>query len=92
MRRLMRARRRLTLLLTGAVLPSVLNGCWSSDIARRFRAGMMPGFVDGITSAITDPDNAVQGFRVSLASLFDGLGALLEPLSESSSGGDRSGG
>lgn len=64
------------------------EGCFlQSDIVKRFREGYEPGFVSGVTNAITDPDNAEDGVREAIAAAFEGLGAVIGPRSPSSTGG-----
>lgn len=83
---LLRARRRGAILLAGALIPGFFNGCWDTDIAKRFREAYTPGLVAGLTTAITSPDNAEAGLRQSLAALIDGIGAILQPRTPSSAG------
>lgn len=62
----------------------VAPSCLNSDIAKRFRESYGPGVTAGLTSAITDPDNAEDGLRQTGAALFEGIGAILQPRSGSS--------
>ena len=68
--------RALIILLAGT-LP--VTSCFDSEIARRFRSAYAPGLVEGVSSAITDPQNAETGLRQAWAALYDGLGAIIEP-------------
>jgi hypothetical protein len=71
--------------VAGAMLA---EGCFlQSEIVKRFREGYEPGLVSGVTTAITDPDNAEDGVRQAIAAVFDGLGAVIQPKSPSVGGG-----
>ena len=83
-----RTRRILKLAATCSLGAMLTEGCiLQSDIAKRFREAYGPGFVAGATAAITDPNNAEAGVREATAALFDGIGAVLMPRTESSAGG-----
>jgi len=69
--------------MTFGAIP-VLNGCWDSDIAKRFREGYEPGFVEGLSQAIEDPANSQDGFRRLGQALFEGLGNIITPRTGSS--------
>jgi hypothetical protein len=58
--------------------------CWDSDIAKRFREGYGPGFVEGFSTFLTDPENAEAGLQQAGAAVFEGLGAVLNPRTGSS--------
>ena len=63
--------------------------CLDSDIAKRFREGYAPGLVEGLSTFITDPANAEAGLQQTGAALFEGLGAILEPRTGSSTSDNR---
>ena len=63
--------------------------CLDSDIAKRFREGYTPGLVDGLSTFITDPENAEAGLQQTGAALFEGLGAILQPRTGSSASDDN---
>jgi len=56
---------------------SIVGGCLSSEIGKRFRDAYVPGLVAGLSTAVTTPDQADAGLRQSLAALIEGLGAAL---------------
>lgn len=58
--------------------------CLDSDIGKRFREGYAPGLVEGLSTFITDPTNAEAGLQQTGAALFEGLGAILQPRTGSS--------
>lgn len=58
--------------------------CLDSDLAKRFREGYAPGLVEGLSTFITDPTNAEAGLQQTGAALFEGLGAILQPRTGSS--------
>ena len=68
---------------TSAFLMSEL-ACLDSDIVKRFREGYAPGFVEGFSTFLTDPENAEAGLQQSAAALFEGVGAILQPRTGSS--------
>jgi hypothetical protein len=70
--------------LMAGTLP--VTSCFDSEIARRFRGAYAPGFMEGVSSAITDPANAETGLRQAWAALYDGLGAIIEPRTPATSG------
>ena len=80
-------RRLLKLAAVCSMGTTFIDGCiLQSDIAKRFREGYAPGFVSGVSNALTDPDNAEAGVRQAVAAFFDGLGAVLQPRTPSSAG------
>lgn len=90
MHRVYRRVRRLPIfaLLCGGLLNGILGGCLDSDLLRRFRDGYAPGFVEGFTTAVLTPGDWEVGLRRTWAALFEGLGAIIQPLSNGSSGGN----
>lgn len=72
-------RRRAWLLSLAAVLTACpLEGCWSSELAKRFREEFVPGFVEGLAQAVTFEGNTAEpGLRRAWAAFFEGLGAAL---------------
>lgn len=85
-------KRRVSLVLAGSVtMLALADGCWDSAIAVRFREAYAPGFTEGLTSAITNPADAEAGLRQAGAALLDGLGAIIQPRSSSSTNSHRSG-
>ena len=72
-------------LATALVSTAFADGCFDSAIALRFREAYQPGLTEGLSSAITDPTNAEAGLREAGAAFLDGLGAILQPRSSSSS-------
>ncbi len=87
MQRNRRSIRRVQRFLAYAASAFLIAGppCFDSDIGRRFREAYGPGLVDGLSTVITDPTNAEVGLRQTGAALFDGLGAILQPRTGSSS-------
>ncbi len=81
MRTIIRWRKRLKrLMLTGLIgAAPVLNGCLDSDAFKRFRDAYEPGFVAGLSAAVTDPANSQIGFRQLATAFFEGLGAVIDP-------------
>jgi len=77
-RQLHRLRTLLAVALTGtALLP--FQGCFDSELAKRFREAWGPGFIEGLSSALTDPANAEAGLRAAGAAFLSGLGAMIQP-------------
>lgn len=74
-------RRAAQLLLAG---PFIINGCFDSDIFKRFREAYAPSAAEGFSQAITDPENAEDGLRLAGAALLDGLEAVIQPRTPSS--------
>jgi hypothetical protein len=61
------------------------ESCLTNDVAQRFRAGYAPGFVEGLTQAVSKPGDWEAGLRRSWAAIFEGLGALIQPQPKSAS-------
>ena len=69
-----------------ALALSTLVGCdLNGEVSKRFREAFIPGLTAGLTTAATNPANGETGLRQTLVALIDGLGALLQPSSTSSS-------
>ncbi len=83
--------RRIKIALVTSVIgvAPLMNGCWDSDIAKRFREAYEPGFVAGLSMAIDNPAQSQLGFRRLGQAFFEGLGAIISPRTESSAGGRR---
>jgi hypothetical protein len=62
-----------------------VEACLDSAIALRFREAYAPGFVDGASQALANPDTPEDGIRTAFAALFEGLGAIIQPRAEGSS-------
>lgn len=77
-----RTRRFLAYASTATLL--IAPSCFSSDIAKRFREGYGPAAVQGLSTYLTDPENAEAGLQQAGAALFDGIGAILQPRTGSS--------
>jgi hypothetical protein len=77
------------LLLSGVLVSSMGMDCLDSDIAKRFREVAGPGITQGFSSAVTDPDNAEDGFRDVGAAILEGLGGVFNPRTPSSQGDSR---
>jgi hypothetical protein len=61
------------------------DGCLDSDIAKRFREAYAPGFISGLSTAVGTPGQAETGLRQMGTALAEGLGAILQPRTASSS-------
>lgn len=61
------------------------DGCLDSDIAKRFREAYAPGFIEGLSTAVATPGQAETGLRQMGTALAEGLGAILQPRTPSSS-------
>ena len=83
--------RRIKIALVTSVIgfAPVMNGCWDSDIAKRFREAYEPGFVAGLSMAIDNPAQSQLGFRRLGQAFFEGLGAIISPRTASSAGSRR---
>ncbi len=55
------------------------TGCWDSEVAKRFREAFVPGWVAGLSAAVTSPWESEIGFRQTAVALFEALGAVLTP-------------
>ncbi|MBN2561339.1 MAG: hypothetical protein JXQ75_10460 [Phycisphaerae bacterium] len=63
------------------------NGCFDSDIAKRFREAYAPGFIEGLSTALGEAGQAEAGLRQMGTALADALGAVIEPRTSVSSSG-----
>ena len=84
--------RRIRPALAAALTSSVLlfNGCFDSDIIKRFREGSTETFVEGLSTALEQPGQAETGLRLMGTALAEGLGAILNPRTPASSGSSSS--
>jgi hypothetical protein len=60
-----------------------------SDVFKRFRDAYAPGFVEGFSTAVSQPGQAEEGLRRSWAALFEGLGAVIETRTPAGSDSSR---
>lgn len=70
-----------TSILSGFLVLS--SGCdlldSSTEISRVFRQAYIPGLLEGVSTAVTTPENAEAGLRRAVTAFFEGLGAVLAP-------------
>ncbi len=76
--------RRLTVVLSFSA-PIMFGDCLDSEMAKRFRETYLPGLVDGLSAAVTQPESAEDGLRQAGVALIEGIGAALQPRTPSSS-------
>lgn len=62
--------------------------CLDSEIAKRFREVSGPAFIQGVNTAVLNPEDAESGLRQAAAALLEGLGGILETRTPSSLNGD----
>ena len=79
-----RSTRRVRIFCTGLLSGFLLlAGCDlldpDTDIARAFRQAYVPGLIEGLSTAVTTPDNAEAGLRRTVTAFLEGLGAVLTP-------------
>jgi hypothetical protein len=85
-----RAKRGMQIMATTGMLSSflMLSGCDlldpSTEISRIFRQAYVPGLLEGLSTAVTTPDNAEAGLRRTVTAFFEGLGAVLAPQNDGS--------
>ena len=71
--------------LTAALMSSMLfiGNCpsigFDSELGRVFREAYVPGLLQGLTTAITTPEQTEAGLRQTLTAFLDGVGTLLTP-------------
>ncbi len=66
---------------------TLLCGCeWDSDLFKRFREGVGPGFVEGATQSALNPQDPDAGLRQAWAAFWEGIGGIIQPRSASSGG------
>lgn len=71
--------------MTAALVSSMLfiGNCpsigFDSELGRAFREAYVPGLVQGLTTAITTPEQTEAGLRQTLTAFLDGVGTLLTP-------------
>lgn len=69
----------------GAVLSMsfVVGSCpsiaFDSELGRAFREAYVPGLVQGLSTAVTTPENTEAGLRQTVTAFLDGIGTLLTP-------------
>ena len=60
-----------------------LTGCDmlspSTDIAQVFRQAYVPGLIEGLTTAVSSPENVDAGLRRTVTAFLEGIGAVLTP-------------
>lgn len=62
-------------------------GCeWDSDLFKRFREGVGPGFVEGAMESAMNPQDPETGLRRAWAAFWEGLGGIIRPRTASSGG------
>ena len=97
-RKLARWHRRLRIATAAGLMSGVflqLGGCWDSEISKRFREAYAPGFISGLSTALGTAGQTEEGLRLMGEALADGIGAIIEPrtsTSSSSSSGSSSSG
>ena len=64
---------------------SLGNGCMDSEIAKRFREAYVPGLMEGLSTAVSAPGQAEAGLRIAWAALMNGIGAMFDVRTPSSS-------
>ena len=94
MRNLARWNRRIRPFLAVSLTSTGLlfNGCFDTDIAKRFREGYAPGFIQGLSTALGQVGQAEVGLRQMGVALADGLGNVIQPRTPVSSGSSGSSG
>jgi len=94
MRNLARWNRRLRPFLAVSLTSTGLlfNGCFDTEIAKRFREGYAPGFIQGLSTALGQRGQAETGLRQMGVALADGLGNVIQPRTRVSSGSSGSSG
>jgi len=87
-RKLARWQRRLRIATAAGLMSSVflpLGGCWDSEISKRFREAYAPGFINGLSTALGTAGQAETGLRLMGKALADGIGAIIQPRTSTSS-------
>lgn len=74
--------------LAGSTLFS--DGCLDSSMAKRFREASGNGFTAGLSSVLQTPDQPTDGLTQIANALADGLAAIIQPRTPSSSGSSGS--
>ena len=89
MKHLARWNRRIKLALTIGLTSGVFffNGCFDSDIAKRFRDAYVPGFTQGLSTALGTAGQAEAGLRQMGVALANAIGAVIQPRTSASSSG-----
>lgn len=67
-------------------LPTI--DCLGSDIAKRFREVAGPAFIEGVNTAILNPESAEDGLRQAGAAFLEGLGGIIDTRTPSSLNGE----
>lgn len=80
-----RKRRAAAITITAMVVGSTCEGCFNSDLAKRFREAYAPGLAEGLATAVATPGAGETGLRQAWAALFEGLGAILNVKSSTTS-------
>jgi len=52
---------------------------FDSELGRAFREAYVPGLVQGLTTAVTTPEQTEAGLRQTLTAFLNGVGTLLTP-------------
>ena len=83
-RRIVRiSRRKRTLMGVVLSLTFGVGSCpsisFDSELGRAFREAYVPGLVQGLSTAVSTPENTEAGLRQTLTALIDGIGTLLTP-------------
>lgn len=83
MRKRMRFLKRMRVAMVCAATSSVLGigSCIDvdSDVFTVFREAYVPGLVQGLTTAVTSPDQADAAFRQTVVAFIEGIGAVWQP-------------
>ena len=85
MRTRIRTLRRMKIAMFGTMAGStmMIGNCLSLDVDNDlftvFREAYVPGLVSGLTTAVSNPDQAEAGLRQTVVAFIEGIGAVLQP-------------
>ena len=85
MQRVIRLRRRIRMMMKASTFCALASfgGCalldGDSELSRVFREAYVPGLLEGLSTAVTTPENAEAGLRRTATAFFEGVAAVLTP-------------
>ncbi len=68
----------------------LFNGCFDTEVAKRFREAYTPGFIQGLSTALGQAGQAEAGLRQMGVALAQALGGVIQPRTTVSSGSSGS--
>lgn len=69
----------MAILVAGTFIGSCPDIGYDTDLGRIFRQAYVPGLIEGLSTAVTTPDNTEAGLRQTVTAFLNGVGTLLTP-------------